>query len=489
MTYRELLKLYKAGELELEQRKKVEKDIERQEAISDYLYEQEDIPEFSDIFGEKTDTKKNSEKDNRKNEEGEERKNKKNIGDRKDKEEKKDGEKLKKVQRIKSKIYKKRNKKNDDIEDVDTEFIKMVNRSIRRAFRRLGLTVLAAAFVLILFVQFCLPTIVSCFYYNPAENIGDKDYAISKMSRDMAVYSEVFLPGKRRGSVQVEAKGYGNYNITVNQTSSFTGNLTDVSGEITRGKLRYYDNNIFRKPATNVFVYGSIVGKEENTVEENLKYTRKYFDVKDDEEINLCAAGSKEQSLETLQELDERKMYIGYVSFAKIMSYVDFKKYVDKQELAEVWCAVQVAELDKEDGGVVNFQSNIPNIGFVCNPSYNTAIKWDDKKYPNLLPGCETQDMGNADEWDDPEENLKSESNARQHFVSLLNYLSDQKKFLAMMEKDNSNYSTEELKEMASYIKKNGIKVYGFTTIADKKTLLKLSKQNEVYEIYTEEVR
>ena len=30
------------------------------------------------------------------------------------------------------------------------------------------------------------------FYYNPAKNIGDKDYAISKMSRDMAVYSEVF---------------------------------------------------------------------------------------------------------------------------------------------------------------------------------------------------------------------------------------------------------------------------------------------------------
>ena len=38
MTYRELLELYKTGELELEQRKKVEKDIERQEAISDYLY-------------------------------------------------------------------------------------------------------------------------------------------------------------------------------------------------------------------------------------------------------------------------------------------------------------------------------------------------------------------------------------------------------------------------------------------------------------------
>mgnify|MGYP000143376503 CR=1 FL=1 len=100
------------------------------------------------------------------------------------------------------------------------------------------------------------------------------------------------------------------------------------------GELRYYDNNIFKKPATNVFVYGSIAGKEENTVEENLKYTRKYFDVKDDEEINLCAAGSKEESLKTLQELDERKMYIGYVSLDKIMSYADFKKYVDKQEFS-----------------------------------------------------------------------------------------------------------------------------------------------------------
>ena len=34
MTYRELLELYKAGELELEQRKKVEKDIERQDTTS-----------------------------------------------------------------------------------------------------------------------------------------------------------------------------------------------------------------------------------------------------------------------------------------------------------------------------------------------------------------------------------------------------------------------------------------------------------------------
>lgn len=413
MTYRELLELYKAGELELEQRKKVEKDIERQEAISDYLYEQEDIPELTGIL-----------------------------------EEKEQGQ-----------------------DDIDSEFIKLVNHSIKRAFRRLGITVFIAAVVLVLFIQFCLPNLVSKFYYNPAKNIGNKDYSTNQMSRDMAVYSELFLPGTRRLSVQAESKGYGKYNITVNQTSSFTGTMTDVSGEIVRGKLRYYDTNILKKPVINVFAYSNLLVKEGNTLEENIEYTKKYFKIKDNEEVNMCAAGTKEDSLETLKSLDSQKMYIGYVSLNKMMSYEDFKTYIDKQDVSEVWCAVQ--GLDE-------------NIGFVCNPSYTTVIEWDNKKYPNLLPGCDPDEMNNDDGWDTMEKNFLKESYARQHFISLLNYLADQKQFLAMMEKNNSGYTPERLRETASYIKKNGLKIYGFAIIADKDTLLKLSKQKEVYEIYSD---
>ena len=67
----------------------------------------------------------------------------------------------------------------------------------------------------------------------------------------------------------------------------------------------------------------------------------------------MCAAGTKEQSIESLKNLDSQKMYIGYISLDKIISYADFKKYVDKQDLSEVWCAVQVLEpqKDKEDPG------------------------------------------------------------------------------------------------------------------------------------------
>ena len=106
--------------------------------------------------------------------------------------------------------------------------------------------------------------------------------------------------------------------------------------------------------------------------------------------------------------------------------------------------------------------------------------------------------MDEPDHWDSVENNLKKENYARQHFVSLLNYLSDQKQFLEIDHRPvlyyflemiaGDDYSPEALKEMASYVKKNGLKIYGFTTIADKDTLLKLSKQSEVYEIYTEEL-
>ena len=38
MNYRELLQKYKAGELPEEQRKQVRQDIEKQDAISEYLF-------------------------------------------------------------------------------------------------------------------------------------------------------------------------------------------------------------------------------------------------------------------------------------------------------------------------------------------------------------------------------------------------------------------------------------------------------------------
>ena len=48
MNYRELLQKYKAGELPEEQRKQVRQDIEKQDAISEYLFDNEEM-EFEEV--------------------------------------------------------------------------------------------------------------------------------------------------------------------------------------------------------------------------------------------------------------------------------------------------------------------------------------------------------------------------------------------------------------------------------------------------------
>ena len=50
MTYRELLQLYKQGKLDMEKKKQVEAEIEKQDAISEFLYEEGDIPDFFFFF-------------------------------------------------------------------------------------------------------------------------------------------------------------------------------------------------------------------------------------------------------------------------------------------------------------------------------------------------------------------------------------------------------------------------------------------------------
>ena len=48
MKYSELIELYKTGKLSEEEKKKVEYDIERQNAISEYLFENDEMLDLED---------------------------------------------------------------------------------------------------------------------------------------------------------------------------------------------------------------------------------------------------------------------------------------------------------------------------------------------------------------------------------------------------------------------------------------------------------
>ena len=107
MKYSELIELYKRNELPEQQQKQIEYDIERQEAIAEYLFEKDETAAFE---------------------------------------------------------------LTDDTDFEEADFTEKTNRSINRKFVKAGVISAAAAIVVILFIVFALPNIVSCFYYRGSRN-------------------------------------------------------------------------------------------------------------------------------------------------------------------------------------------------------------------------------------------------------------------------------------------------------------------------------
>lgn len=418
MKYHELLELYKKKQLGEEQREKVEQDIERHEAISEYLFEKEEedilqdsgkLPEESDIqFTEKE----------------------KNAAD---------------------------------------DFTKRVNRAIRRAFLKMGAAVCAVTLVVVILVLFVLPHVVSSFYYDPGRIVGESSYGgtTNQMSLDLAVYTELAIPGTYRDNVQVEDKGYGNYDINIYQNVSRSGRFYNVAGRVEKDNLRLYDINLLNMPSSNIFGWFQMDMDRKDTLTEQVENGVESF---------AYTPESKEQSAEELKLLDDNKYYLAYVTLDKILSYNDFIGFAENysERTIDIWCAPRTAE-----------DSYMPigrpaNLGFYIRLGQSSMLEWDREKYPDLI----LWSADNSAERDEAEKRIKDESFAAEHFAVMLDYMSGQDEFLGMMgQQDGETYA-----EAADYIRENGLQVYGFACVADKETLLKLNAEEEVFGIRTEEV-
>ncbi len=452
MKYRELLDQYKKNLLEEPIRSQIEQDIEKHEAISDYLYNEEHIPELEDVFGQKAAEAGNDSQP--------------------------------------SKL---------PLQSQDAEFVKLVNRSIRRAFRRLGAMVLAAAVVLMLLLQFTFPRLVSSFYYNPAADVGQDE---NQMSRDLAVYSELLLPGNIRSYANATPRGYGVYDIDIPQTVSYTGSFTTISGEITRGKLRLYNPDLLKSPTGNCFAWAQVYGDLSKPLTE-LEKEMNRIDEDGERTYSLMAAcGSPDQCLEEIDALNEHTLYLAYVSLNQRMDYDAFLAWLDDLTLDHidlrggVWCAAQTEPLSSwNTGGEQYFRAS--NLGFETSPTCSTKFEWDQEKYPELFAWNVLSDQ-REESWGIAKQNMRSEEYAAKHFASMLRYLADQEQFLNMMTEEygilrlaggvrsESDKESDALRAAADYIEQNGLSVYGFAVQMQKADIQALMELPEVYVIYTE---
>ena len=420
MKYRELLELYKKKELGEEQREMVEQDIERHEAISEYLFEMEE----ADILQGPAEYPEGSE--------------------------------------IKAKTAGKER-------DTADDFTKRVNRAIRRAFLKMGAAVCAVTLVVVLLILFVLPNIVSNFYYDPGRIVSENNYGgtTNQMSLDLAVYTELALPGTYRDDVQVEDRGYGNYNITIYQSVSRSGEFHHVAGRIEKNNLRLYDINLFNISSGNSFGWFQMNMDRKDTLTEQVEKGVGSF---------AYTPESKEQSAKYLEELDDNKLYLAYVTLDKILSYDDFIRFTEKysEQMSDIWCVPRTA-----------VDSHMPigrpaNLGFYIQLEQSSMREWDREKYPDLILWA----FDDMSDWDEAEEKIKDEAYAAEHFAVMLDYMSEQDKFLRMM----GEQAAETYAEAADYIRENGLQIYGFACVADKETLLELNAEDAVFGIRTEEV-
>mgnify|MGYP005797453609 CR=1 FL=1 len=417
MKYDELLELYKKKELSGEQQEMVEQDIERHEAISEYLFEKEE----EDIL--------------------------------------QDSGKLPEESAIR--FTEKEKKAADD-------FTKRVNRAVRRAFLKMGAAVCAVTLVVVLLVLFVLPHVVSSFYYDPGRIVGESSYGgtTNQMSLDLAVYTELALPGAYRDNVQVEDRGYGNYDINIYQSVSRSGEFHHVAGRVEKNNLKMYDINLLNMPSSNIFGWFQMNMDRKDTLTEQVENGAGSF---------AYTPESKEQSAEDLKLLDDNKYYLAYVTLDKILPYNDFIEFAENysERAIDVWCVPRTAE-----------ESYMPigrpaNLGFCIQLGQSSMLEWNREKYPDLI----LWSFDDTSEWDEAEEKIKDETFAAEHFTVMLDYMSGQDEFLGMV----GQQAGEKYAEAADYIRENGLQVYGFACVADKETLLELNAEEEVFGIRTEE--
>lgn len=430
MTYHELIELYKTGKLDDTQKKQVESDIERHDAISEYLFDQEEFSSFQDVFSQDDSSQDDSSQD---------------VFSQ-------DGSSQDGFSQNPSRSNIPLPKNTPQRSDQESErFTNMIQSAIRKSFIKAGIITGGIVLAVVFFVVFALPQIADKLYYDPSEIVcKDNGHETNRLSLDLAVFTEIFFPENYRDLAYVEGNGYGKYDITFPQLTSYSNSVYNVAGNINKGKMTLYDANYWIYPSCHAFVPA-----------DSVYYTYS----------NINNAGNLEDSLSSLHELDETNLYTAYISLDTVMNYEEFSKWASNNNILVNWCAIceyDDSDLDHNPATEYIVESIM---GFRYSSSY-TRVSCGSKDYP-LLTQYELHQASISTE------------NIKQHVVSLFRFMEDEKTFYEMMDYVPENY----FDSIADNIEEYGVNIYAFTVTADKETLLEIGRLNGISSIYTSPVK
>lgn len=320
---------------------------------------------------------------------------------------------------------------------------KHVNRKIRRNIFISILSMLVISAVVIL--------IVNKNYYDPNSGIPTDQYGFGQFMMDTMAFTEVHSPGYATNTAEAVRDGLGSYQIQIRQNQYFTGKESVFSGKIIRGEFMDRNDsliNFWHFPSANCFAFkeGTLVWQEANGVE----YRKQPQD-----DIQYQA--------DALKELPKSSQVSAYFTFEKNLSLEDFDKLYKK------WDNDEDQKIFISYAAVWTGPHN-PTVGFQPGGGGRVmeSSKEVEKNYPFLSLGNHREELDQ-----DPVGSWQT------HFESLLSYLADRGEFLNAM----ANVNTIDpwfYKDIQSYIKENGIQIYGILAQGSVNQILSFLEEEKI---------
>lgn len=156
------------------------------------------------------------------------------------------------------------------LEKSDAETVKL-KKSVNHKLRKMVLSTVLIVFALYLGIFYGLSPVIDSFYYNPGKvTVGQAD---NDISFDVYAISELNTPGMNPGNVLVDRQGFGKYNIIYSYREGFTEEVYSVNERMKRGGIVSFHGNIPLPLYTTMFGSIRYPRHEEHLKEEKEEVT------------------------------------------------------------------------------------------------------------------------------------------------------------------------------------------------------------------------
>ena len=379
MTFRELLEKYKNQTATPEERKQVEAELEKYNALTEYLLEQDVDMEGEDLAAQQ-------------------------------------------------------------------EELQKIDRSMKKRGRRIIAIAVVIACVVMGALTAFQPAISKVIWYDPAEQTM-QEFA-SDMDCHLTVFSELTMPESGILQTRVYPRGWGVYDLDVEQYDHLTGEQTWFGSTVNRGKIRL-DSNLYDYAVMNSFTRG----------------TASFIE---DVENQGGVIRTPEAMTAILKDLPDFIQIEAYVSLGRDWTMKELTDFVQTMEQTDGmlgWVGVRVSPEEEQRLPLMGFRWG--GHGYV----YNQV----NQQYPYYETGFYKDEPQN-EVWE-------------KHFLALLQYTADHADFYERLDGDSGAHIGTKAQSALDYVRENGVKTYGFLYYGTAADFQKLLENEDVEGMYISDYR